>query len=147
MARDGSHIGNFGFLVSAFASSTLAITVIQPTSTCSVNTGVLLGKAAGSRWERVEDGTITQSEPEKERGREEGQELGGRGLGLEPVLQHRKTTASQTGKRESSSWKCSGHAEVHWEGGGEGGKWYGQEVVKLEASHKTQRSREFEPKI
>lgn len=70
----------------------------------------------------------------------------GEGWGLEPVLRHRKTTASKTGKRDSGSWKCGGHGEVHWrQDGGWKVVWIGS--GELDASDKMQRSREFEPKI
>lgn len=70
-----------------------------------------MGKAIGSRWEGVEDGTIAQSKPEKKRGREEGQELGGRGLGTGTSAPTQKNSSLQN--RQEGQWQL----EVRWRRG------------------------------
>lgn len=65
-----------------------------------------MGKATGLRWEGVENGTITQSEPGKEKGREEGQELGGRGLGTGTSALTQKNNSVQT--RQEGQWQLEG---------------------------------------
>lgn len=72
-----------------------------------------LGEGSWPEMEYVKDGTQKPSTA-AEGVEKEGQELEGRGPGLETGTQLQKRSAWEAGNKDSCSWKCDGHGGVLW---------------------------------